>query len=59
MGASKGLVYIRAEYPVAVKRLERAIHDAKQSGYLGENILESGFSFDIEIKLGAGGFCLW
>ena len=56
VGASKGLVYIRAEYPVAVKRLEKAIYDAKKSGYLGKNILGSEFSFDIEIKLGAGAF---
>lgn len=55
-GASVGLIYIRAEYPVAVSRLEKAISDARRNGFLGENILGSSFSFDIEIKLGAGAF---
>ncbi len=55
-GASVGLIYIRAEYPVAVSRLEKAISDARRNGFLGENILGSGFSFDIDIKLGAGAF---
>ena len=50
IGADKGLVYIRAEYPLAVKRLEKAIKDAREYGLLGKNILDSGFDFDIEIK---------
>jgi NADH:ubiquinone oxidoreductase subunit F (NADH-binding)/(2Fe-2S) ferredoxin len=56
IGAKKGIVYIRAEYPLAVRRLEKAIADARQEGFLGENILGSSFSFDIEIRLGAGAF---
>ena len=56
IGASKGLVYIRAEYPLAIKRLRKAIEEAKSVGMLGENILGSNFSFDIEIKYGAGAF---
>ena len=56
IGASKGIVYIRAEYPLAIKRLEKAIKAAKENGFLGENILGSDFSFDIEIRLGAGAF---
>jgi NADH-quinone oxidoreductase subunit F/NADP-reducing hydrogenase subunit HndC len=55
-GASKGLVYIRAEYPLAINRLRRAMADAKEYGLLGDNILGSDFSFDIEIKYGAGAF---
>ena len=56
VGASKGLIYIRAEYPVAVSRLEKAIESSREKGYLGKNILDTEFSFDIEIKLGAGAF---
>ena len=56
IGASRGIVYIRAEYPLAIKRLEKAIADAREHGFLGKNILESDFSFDITIKLGAGAF---
>ncbi len=56
IGASKGIVYIRAEYPLAIKRLEKAIADARAEGLLGANILDSGFSFDLEIRLGAGAF---
>ena len=56
IGASKGFVYIRAEYPLAIQRLEKAIADARQAGLLGENILGSGFNFDIELRLGAGAF---
>jgi NADH:ubiquinone oxidoreductase subunit F (NADH-binding)/(2Fe-2S) ferredoxin len=56
IGARKGIVYIRAEYPLAIKRLEKAIEMAAGEGLIGENILGSGFSFDIEIKLGAGAF---
>ena len=56
IGATKGLVYIRAEYPLAIKRLQKAIHDAREYGLLGQNILGSGLEFDIEIKFGAGAF---
>jgi len=56
INANYGYVYIRAEYPVAVERLQLAINQAKEKGYLGSNILESGFSFDLEIRLGAGAF---
>ncbi|UCG77944.1 MAG: NADH-quinone oxidoreductase subunit NuoF [Nitrospirota bacterium] len=56
IGADKGYVYIRAEYPLAVKRLRIALEQAKEAGYLGENILGSGFSFNIKVKLGAGAF---
>ncbi len=56
IGASKGIVYIRAEYPLAIERIKKAIEQAKQEGFLGENILGSNFSFDIEIRLGAGAF---
>jgi NADH:ubiquinone oxidoreductase subunit F (NADH-binding)/(2Fe-2S) ferredoxin len=56
IGASKGYVYIRAEYPLAVERLKKALSDAKEKGFLGDNIFGSKFSFDILIKLGAGAF---
>ncbi len=56
VGAKKGIFYIRAEYPLAVKRLQKAIADARAEGFLGERILGSDFSFDIEIRLGAGAF---
>ena len=56
IGAQQGIVYVRAEYPLAIKRLEEAIAQAKEAGYLGENILGSGFSFSIRIKAGAGAF---
>ncbi len=56
VGASKGIVYIRAEYPLAIRRITKAIEDARAHGLLGENILGSDFSFDIEIRLGAGAF---
>ncbi|MGB6129271.1 MAG: NADH-quinone oxidoreductase subunit NuoF [Psychrilyobacter sp.] len=55
-GATKGLVYIRAEYPLAINRLKKAMAQAKEYGMLGNNILNSGFDFDIEIKYGAGAF---
>jgi bidirectional [NiFe] hydrogenase diaphorase subunit len=55
-GADKGYIYIRAEYPVAVKRLTRAIKQATRLGILGANIAQSGFGFSIEIRLGAGAF---
>ncbi|MBO7298989.1 MAG: NADH-quinone oxidoreductase subunit NuoF [Kiritimatiellae bacterium] len=56
IGAQRGLVYIRAEYPLAVSRLQLAIDHAREAGLLGNNILGTDFSFDIEIKLGAGAF---
>ena len=56
VGSDQGYIYIRAEYPIAVKRLRIAISQAKEYGLLGENILDSGFNFDIEIRLGAGAF---
>lgn len=56
IGASKGYVYVRAEYPLAVERLDYAIKNAREAGLLGENILKSGFDFDIEIRIGAGAF---
>ncbi len=56
VGATKGYVYVRAEYPIAVTRLQKAIDDAKAYGLLGKNIFGSGFDFDLEIKLGAGAF---
>ncbi|HHW67265.1 NADH-quinone oxidoreductase subunit NuoF [Defluviitalea raffinosedens] len=56
IGASQGLVYIRAEYPLAVRRLKKAIEDARAYGLLGKDILGTGFDFDIEIKYGAGAF---
>jgi NADH-quinone oxidoreductase subunit F len=56
IGASEGYVYVRAEYPLAVARLWIAINDARERGFLGEDILGSGFSFDVHIKEGAGAF---
>ena len=56
IGASKAIVYIRAEYPLAIRRLEEAIAKARKAGLLGENILDSGFNLDIRIKKGAGAF---
>ena len=56
IGASQGYIYVRAEYPIAVKRLEIAIAQAREYGLLGKNIFESGFDFDIELRLGAGAF---
>ena len=56
MGATKGLIYIRAEYPLAIKRLKIAIAQAKEYGLLGENIFGSGFDFDITLRYGAGAF---
>ncbi len=56
IGADKGYIYIRAEYPLAVHRLKIAIYQARELGLLGENILSTGFNFDIEIKYGAGAF---
>ena len=56
IGAHQGYIYVRAEYPIAVKRLEIAIKQAKEYGLLGENIFGTGFNFDIAIRLGAGAF---
>lgn len=56
IGASKGYVYIRAEYPLAVERLKKAINASRERGFLGKNIFGKGFDFDIKIKLGAGAF---
>ncbi len=56
VGATEGYVYVRAEYPIAVKRLEMAIKQAKEQGLLGKNIFGSGFQFDLHIRLGAGAF---
>ena len=56
IGASQGYIYVRAEYPIAVKRLQIAIKQAKEYGLLGENIFGTGFSFDIGLRLGAGAF---
>ncbi len=56
IGATKGYVYIRAEYPLAVKRLKTAIHQARKYGLLGKNIFDTGIDFDITIKMGAGAF---
>lgn len=56
IGACKGFIYVRAEYPIAVRRLEIAIKQAREYGLLGENIFDMGFNFDIEIRLGAGAF---
>ena len=56
VGASKGFFYIRAEYPLAIERIQKAIEQARDYGLLGDNILESDFSFDLEIRLGAGAF---
>ncbi|MEN6495304.1 MAG: NADH-ubiquinone oxidoreductase-F iron-sulfur binding region domain-containing protein [Thermoguttaceae bacterium] len=56
IGASMGYIYVRAEYPLAVERLKIALAQAKECGLLGENILGSGFSFDLELRMGSGAF---
>jgi NADH:ubiquinone oxidoreductase subunit F (NADH-binding)/(2Fe-2S) ferredoxin len=56
IGAEEGYVYIRAEYPLAVERLRKALNQARQKGFLGKDIFGKGFSFDVKIKLGAGAF---
>jgi NADH-quinone oxidoreductase subunit F len=56
MGSNRGFIYIRAEYPLAIKRLQIAIEQAYQYGLLGKNLFDSGFNFDIEIRIGAGAF---
>ena len=56
MGATEGIIYCRAEYPLAIKRLEIAMEQARKKGFLGKNIFDSGYNFDIRIKAGAGAF---
>ena len=56
IGASQGYIYVRAEYPIAVKRLQIAIKQAREYGLLGDNIMGTGFKFDIDLRLGAGAF---
>ncbi len=56
IGANKGYIYVRAEYPIAVQRFGKAIEQAREYGILGENIWNTNFSFDVEIRLGAGAF---
>ncbi len=56
VGADQGYIYIRAEYPIAVERLNIALGQAREYGLLGKNIFESGFNFDLEVRLGAGAF---
>lgn len=55
-GATEGYIYVRAEYPIAIKRLQIAIDEARELGLLGKNIFDSGFDFDLHIRLGAGAF---
>ena len=56
IGASQGYIYVRAEYPIAVKRLQIALDQAHEYGLLGDNIFDTGFNFDIKLRLGAGAF---
>lgn len=56
MGATEGVIYCRAEYPLAIKRLELAMNQAREKGFLGKNIFGSGYDFDMRIKAGAGAF---
>jgi NADP-reducing hydrogenase subunit HndC len=56
IGASHGYIYVRSEYPLAIKRMQIALQQAREYGLLGENILDSGFSFDVEIREGSGAF---
>jgi NADH-quinone oxidoreductase subunit F len=56
IGAEKGYMYVRAEYPLAIERFDYALNKAREYGFLGKNILDSGFDFDIEIRIGAGAF---
>ncbi|MDV7400616.1 NADH-quinone oxidoreductase subunit L, partial [Arthrospira platensis SPKY1] len=56
IGAHQGYLYVRAEYPLAIKRLEIALEQCRQANLLGKNILDSGFDFDLEVRLGAGAF---
>jgi NADH-quinone oxidoreductase subunit F len=56
MGASEGVIYVRAEYPLAIHRLEKAMDQARERGFLGKNLFGTNFSFDLRIKAGAGAF---
>ncbi len=56
IGANQGYIYVRAEYPIAVQRLKIAINQAREYGFLGDNIFGTGFKFDLDIRLGAGAF---
>ena len=56
IGANQGYIYVRAEYPIAVERFKKAIEQAREYGILGKNIFETGFDFDVDIRLGAGAF---
>ena len=56
IGANQGYVYVRAEYPIAIQRLGTALHQARDRGFLGKNLFDSGFDFDVEIRIGAGAF---
>ncbi len=56
IGADEGYVYVRAEYPIAVKRLTIAINQAREYGLLGKDIMGTGFNFDLHVRLGAGAF---
>ena len=56
IGAKQGYAYIRAEYPLAVQRFEHALKQAREYGLLGKNIMNSGFDFDIEVRMGSGAF---
>ncbi len=56
IGATKGFIYIRGEYSLSIERLEKAISQARQYGLLGDNILESGFSFELSVMKGAGAY---
>lgn len=56
IGAKEAIVYVRAEYPLAIKRLQNAIEQVERKGYIGEDILSSGFSCKFRIKAGAGAF---
>lgn len=56
VGANRGMFYIRAEYPLAVERVEKALRHARAAGIIGKNVLETGWAFDAEIRLGAGAF---
>ncbi|NLC55901.1 MAG: NADH-quinone oxidoreductase subunit F, partial [Armatimonadetes bacterium] len=56
VGADQGYIYCRAEYPLAIRRTQQAIEDARKAGFLGKNLFETAFSFDVEIRVGAGAF---
>ncbi len=56
IGANQGYIYVRAEYPLAIRNLQKAIRDAESAGYLGENLFNQGFDFNVELRVGAGAF---